>query len=254
MSYATVAAENAPPISKQPQPDPGLLQTQKPNAPTVLDDSGPKVNVVHPSYKEHPMTTASANYPNYEEDKERFRKKAKKDIHQAEETGLQLWENLKERLLRPGVAGGLMGVVNVGLLGTLGYRLYNEPYLRSDKQFLGWSAAGTLVVLGAEGFLAEAYRNTDQGRAEERKAREEGAALYKHAKEVVLRPQVFRGLMGAMNLGIIGCVSYIAYDNWDRPHWDRMTVSAIAVGLLSLVAGEGIVAEQYRAKEYPKRK
>lgn len=42
-----------------------------------------------------------------------------------------------------------------------------------------------------------------------------------------------------VNLGIIGGVSYVAYDNWDQPHWDGRTVSAVTVGLLSLVAGEG---------------
>lgn len=88
-------------------------------------------------------------------------------------------------------------IVNVGILGTLGYKLYTEPYLCSDRRFLGWSAAGTLVVFGAEGFVAEAYRNTRQGIEEERRAREEGAAVYRRVKEIVLRPRVFGGLMGA---------------------------------------------------------
>ena len=43
----------------------------------------------------------------------------------------------------------------------------------------------------------------------------------------------------SVNLGILGAVSYVAYDNWDEPHWDGMIVSAVTVGLLSLVAGEG---------------
>lgn len=46
-----------------------------------------------------------------------------------------------------------------------------------------------------------------------------------------------------VNLGIIGGVSYVAYDNWDQPHWDRKTVSAVTIGLLSLVTGEGYVLE-----------
>ncbi|KAF8587986.1 hypothetical protein K439DRAFT_1630178 [Ramaria rubella] len=190
----------------------------------------------------------------YERDEHEHRKKAKEDFDRAEEEGLQLWERLKDQLIRPGVAGGLLGVVNVGLLSTLSYQLYTQPHLRSDGRFLGGSAAGALVILGAEGFLAEAYRNTTQGREEERRAREEGAALYKHTKEIVLRPQVFGGLLGVVNLGIIGGVSYIAYDNWDLPQWDRRTVSAVTVGLLSLVAGESLLAEQYREKEYPKRR
>ena len=73
-----------------------------------------------------------------------------------------------------------------------------------------------------------------------------------------------------MNLGIIGGVSYVAYENWDT-QWDKWTVSAVTIGLLSLWAGEGYViltdrispfvddpcsflGEQYREKEYPKRR
>ena len=86
--------------------------------------------------------------------------------------------------------------MNVGLLGTLGYQLYTQPRLRSDVTVLGGSATGALIILVAEGFLAEAYRNTAQGKEDEQRAREEGAALYKHAKEIVLRPKVFGGLLG----------------------------------------------------------
>ncbi|KIJ49402.1 hypothetical protein M422DRAFT_27764 [Sphaerobolus stellatus SS14] len=255
MSYASVAATNAPPLSAQPHPDQGLLNTEPEHAPSVLNDTGPKVNVVESTFKEHPATTTSVNRPPSDEvrERERFKSKAKKDIYRAEEEGAAFWEYIKERLLRPGVAGGLLGVVNVGLLGTFGYNLYTEPHLRSDRRFLGWSTLGALAFLGAEGFLAEAYRNTDAGREEERKARKEGAVLYKHTKEVVLRPKVFGGLLGVLNVGIIGAVSYIAYDNWNRP-WDRRTVSAITVGLLSLFTGEGYVAEKYRQEEYPKRR
>lgn len=44
-----------------------------------------------------------------------------------------------------------------------------------------------------------------------------------------------------MNLGVIGCLSYAAYDNWDRPYWDRKTVSGIVICLLTLIGGEGYV-------------
>jgi hypothetical protein len=139
--------------------------------------------------------------------------RARKDIERVEQRSSQLWERLKEQLIRPGVAGGLLGVgtysqpsmqyatevtpsVNVGLLGTLSYQLYTQPHLRTDSKVLGSSAVGALIILGAEGFLADAYRNTEQGREEERRAREEGAALYKHTKEIILRPKVFGGLLG----------------------------------------------------------
>lgn len=172
------------------------------------------------------QTTTSVNRPPLDseddsqeegETRERFRK----DIDRVEQRSSQLWERLQEQLLRPGVAGGLLGVgtlatfyatfvidilhpVNVGLLGSLSYQLYTQPHLRTDSKVLGCSAAGALVILGAEGFLADAYRNTEQGRAEERRARKEGAALYKHTKEIILRPNVFGGILGiGMSCGAI---------------------------------------------------
>lgn len=74
--------------------------------------------------------------------------------------------------------------------------MYTQPHLRTDSKILGSSAAGALIILGVEGALAEAYRNTPQGKDEERRAREEGAALYKHTKEIILRPKVFGGFLG----------------------------------------------------------
>ncbi|KAF8493610.1 hypothetical protein JB92DRAFT_3084920 [Gautieria morchelliformis] len=266
MSYASVTSHNAPPPSMQVNTTKSKLSRTKPALPCshnqtqVIDDTGNKVNVVEHGFKEHPATTTSVNRPSpdseddSQEDSESHKKAARKNISRVEQRSSQLWERFKEQLIRPGVAGGLIGVVNVGLLGTLSYQLYTQPHLRTDSRVLGGSAAGALIILGAEGALAESYRNTAQGREEERRAREEGAALYKHAREVILRPRVFGGLLGIINLGIIGGVSYVAYDNWDEPQWDRRTVCAAAVGLLALVVGEGIVAEQYKEKEYPKRR
>jgi hypothetical protein len=129
--------------------------------------------------------------------------------------------------------------VNVGLLGTLGYKLYTEPGLRTDQRFLATATAGTLALFGAEGYYAEAYRQTDAGRREEAKAREEGAALIKRAKTIILRPGVLGGIVGVVNVGILGGIGYWSYLNWDRPSWDNRTVTIATVGLLTLFAGEG---------------
>ena len=46
-------------------------------------------------------------------------------------------------------------------------------------------------------YVAEAYLETDDGRAEAERAKKEGSKLYLQAKEVVLRPGVAGGLAGA---------------------------------------------------------
>jgi hypothetical protein len=56
--------------------------------------------------------------------------------------------------------------------------------------------AGAAALLALEGYGAAQYRDTPQGREEERRAREEGALVYRQAREVVLRPGVLGGLVG----------------------------------------------------------
>lgn len=131
--------------------------------------------------------------------------------------------------------------VNVGLLSWAGYALYTDPLLRRDTRFLGTTAAAALVILGAEGYAAEQYAQTPRGRDERRRAKKEGAAIYRQTKEIVLRPGVLGGIVGFVNLGVLGTVGYYSYINWDRPTWDRRIVTAVSAGLLALWGGEGYV-------------
>ncbi|KAI0074153.1 hypothetical protein K474DRAFT_1665732 [Panus rudis PR-1116 ss-1] len=255
MSYADVAAHNAPPKAQQPHPDPALFTTEPPSASNIIDDAA-KLNVVAPDAAEHPVTVTSANRPVVQEPetpssrKQTAKDKARRYAHEAEEEGWYLWNTAKHYLFRPAIAGGLLGLVNVGLISGAGYAFYTQPHLRRDKRLISSTVAGALALFGAEGYLAEKYRETPAGQEEERKAREEGAALYRVAKEHILRPGVLGGLVGVLNAGILGTLGYFAYLNWNAPRWDRRTVSAITVSLLALWTGEGYVAEQYRKKNH----
>ncbi|KAK1229174.1 hypothetical protein PQX77_007746 [Marasmius sp. AFHP31] len=245
MSYAAVASSNLPP--NQPQPDPALLNTERPQSDNVADDTS-KVNVVHPSFKENPATVTSETRPppDSERERERVKAKARKHIRDAEEEGMYLWQITKRYLLRPGVAGGLMGIVNLGLLAGASRAFYTQPHLRRDAKVLSGTIAGALALLSLEGYAAEQYRQTPQGQEEERRAREEGAVIYRHLHEQILRPGVLGGLVGIVNAAILGTVGYFSYINWDKPTWDRRVVSAVSVGLLTLWGGEGALAERYR--------
>ncbi|KIO25323.1 hypothetical protein M407DRAFT_92676 [Tulasnella calospora MUT 4182] len=287
MSYADIAKHNA--SGPQAHPDTGLLNLER-DGDTSLPDVEKKVTVVPQSYKDHPETETSAlnhslpsepasqphqssnhqssnhqssnhqpsnahgHSPFSQSERDRRSKDIKKKLEETEEEGLELWAEVKERMLRPGTLGGLIGIVNVGLIGAFGYELYSKPHVRSDTRLLATAGVSGLVLLGAEGYLAEAYRKTAAGQEEERRAREEGAALYRRTKDIVLRPGVLGGIVGVVNVGILGGVGYISYVHWDTPNWDRRTVSAVTVGLITLFTGEGYLAEQYKEKEYPKRR
>ncbi|RSH85310.1 hypothetical protein EHS25_005117 [Saitozyma podzolica] len=180
-----------------------------------------------------------------------YAKKAEKEFEEVESRLAPYWEKTKDVVLRPGTLGGLMGVVNVGLLGTIGYFAYTRKDQPWDRRIVGGAVAGTLALFGAEGYVAESYLQTPEGREEAERAKQEGSKLYLQAKEVILRPQVAGGLVGAFNLAIIGAVGYVSYRHWNQP-WDRRIVSSVAVGLLGLSGLEGWAGKVYKDKELPK--
>ena len=120
MSYASVTSHNT--FSEQPLPDPALLNTSKPTASGVADDTA-KVGVVAPDFKQNPATTTSTHRPpryGYEEEesdpsplhrtKKDNKAKVKKVARDAEKEVVHWSAVAKELVLRPPVAGGLIGV------------------------------------------------------------------------------------------------------------------------------------------------
>eukprot|EP00918_Siedleckia_nematoides_P073084 GHVU01159545.1.p1 GENE.GHVU01159545.1~~GHVU01159545.1.p1 ORF type:complete len:221 (+),score=33.42 GHVU01159545.1:174-836(+) len=182
------------------------------------------------------------------------KRQANKKLQEAEAEGAYLWERTKYYLFRPGVAGGLVGLINIGILAGGARAFYLNPSYRSDRTIIASTVAGSLALLSAEGYAAEKYAETPRGRDEARRAKEEGTLIYRHAREIVLRPGVLGGLVGLVNAGILGTVGYYSYINWDRPSWDKRVVSGVSIGLLALWTGEGFLAEQYHEGKRPHRK
>ncbi|KAH9911462.1 uncharacterized protein B0H18DRAFT_975722 [Fomitopsis serialis] len=255
MSYASVAAHNAPPPSEQPHPDQALFSTEPPSADNIADDAI-KVNVVAPDFRSNPETTTSISGPPPvasgapKSGHHGAKGKGKRYLHEAEEEGSYLYVRARQYIFQPGVAGGLLGLVNVGLISFAGYSFYTKPSLRRDTRAIGSAAAATLLLLTGEGYAAGKYRETPRGQEEEAKAKKEGAALYRYAREHILRPGVLGGLVGVVNAGVLGAIGYYAYTEWDRPRWDKRLVSAVSVGLLTLWSGEGYLAERYRETKH----
>jgi hypothetical protein len=50
---------------------------------------------------------------------------------------------------------------------------------------------------------------------------------------------VANNLATIVNTVILGTVGYYSYTNWDKPSWDRGTISIVSIGLLTLWGGEG---------------
>jgi len=236
MSYASVTSNNVP--SDQPLPNPALFNTTKPTASGVADDIA-KVGVVSSNFKQNPATTTSTYQPpRYEEESDssphhRTKKdnkakadnkvKAKKLARDAEKEAIHWSAVVKELLFRPPVAGGLIGVVNLGLIGYTGYKFYNEPHLRHDHMFVTSTIAGTAVILGLEGYGAQTLAPV----------REEEDVLIQYVHQ---NPKTTRTLFAILNVGILGATGYLTYSKWNR--WDPRTFATLAAGLASFGLGE----------------
>ena len=110
MSYASVAARNAPSPDNQPRPDPALLTTEAPTGSSIIDSTS-KLNVVAPDFKEHPHTDVEQ----IPADDERFPVASgkKPNKKRKREEAASLWEQVSDTLMRPKVAGGLVGIGRV---------------------------------------------------------------------------------------------------------------------------------------------
>lgn len=119
MSYASVAAFNAPPPSEQPKPDPALLNTSLPTGTHVVaDNDTAKVNTVLPDFKNahdtrpyeadrepdpedsFPSTESSFSRPSNEN----------KRLQEVDAEGLYIWQTAQHYLTRPGVGYGILGL------------------------------------------------------------------------------------------------------------------------------------------------
>ncbi|KAF8813596.1 hypothetical protein BYT27DRAFT_7180348 [Phlegmacium glaucopus] len=159
MSYASVAANNIPPPSEQPHPDTALLNTSPTTQPLIINKA---------TIDEVPMS-------NDDSDK---RKGSSKRMREVEAEGLYLWQVAKHYLTRPAVAGGLFGIINIGLLVLAGRKFYRYPHLRRDATAISASFSACIVLVATEGYVATKYRQMIQ-----EKERKGGIAIFRQFNE-----------------------------------------------------------------------
>ncbi|PBK91354.1 hypothetical protein ARMGADRAFT_1105746 [Armillaria gallica] len=239
-SYASAAKRAVDDNHPDPFPDTGLLNTTPSSANPVVDDTA-KVNLVPSDFKSNPITATSANARPPDSDLSSNKKRSNRHLREVKQEGYYLWDVAKDYLLRPGVAGGIIGIVNVGILAGAARSFYTQPHLRRDTKAISAAVAASIALLSVEGFAVEKYSKAPKGQEEARRAKEEGSLIYRHLREQILRPGVLGGLLGIVNAGILSTVGYFSYINWDKPTWDRRVVSAVSVGILALWSGEGLV-------------
>ena len=78
----------------------------------------------------------------------------------------------------------------------MGHVFYTQPHFRHNTKVIASTVAGALALLGAESFAANQCTRIPAGQGGTGRAKEHGAALYKHTREIVLRPGILGGLVG----------------------------------------------------------
>lgn len=103
--------------------------------------------------------------------------------------------------------------MNIGLIGSVGRIFYLRPHLRRDAIAISSALASTIALISIEGFAAEKYLQTSRGQEEERRVKEEGALIFRHTHEQIMRPGVLGGVVGIseyrMRLCYFTCVNAI---------------------------------------------
>ncbi|GAA5966267.1 hypothetical protein JCM21900_002135 [Sporobolomyces salmonicolor] len=233
MSYASVAAHNAPPEDQQPHPDASLLERANPPAPSGEDYEGDKVHVVDQDEAEklrHAIAHAEALESHVDDDFARAR--AHQQAREAEERQAQLKARAQAELKE---TTDEVAAVADGAKAT-GKQLERE--------------AGKLYAEGKE----EAKEKWAEGKQEakelagkvEHEAKKDAKKLQKKAAEVEKEgralakqyPYAASGLVGVVNLALVAVPAYFAYAHWNEPRWDRRIVSAVGVGLASIFGAE----------------
>ncbi|KAF8919976.1 hypothetical protein CPB85DRAFT_1248751 [Mucidula mucida] len=81
------------------------------------------------------------------------------ELSRAKEEGTLLYRHLSEQVLRPGVLGGLLGLLNAGIIGAVGYFSYtNWDKPTWDRRLISAISVGLITLWGGEGVIAERYR------------------------------------------------------------------------------------------------
>lgn len=82
-------------------------------------------------------------------------------MRRAEEEGHYLYNKTKKVVLRPKVAGGLLGVANLAVLSAVGYGAYIHWDTHFDRKNISYLTIGLITWFSAQGWAVEKYVQED---------------------------------------------------------------------------------------------
>ncbi|KAJ9475712.1 hypothetical protein PHBOTO_005772 [Pseudozyma hubeiensis] len=262
MSYASIAAENAPPKSQQPKPDPGYLegQTASDDVNTAAPDvNSGKVNVVPSDTDlEHLKTESQEAYDEavakareqrkqLEADAKKASDSAQKTANDAQKAGKDAAEDAKkagkdaadkaEKFGKDASAEADKFAKNARAEAEKASQKAGEYYEKGRKELS--KDAEVLRKKGEEG--AKAFK---------KKAGEAEKELESFWQSFSSDPKQWGPTLAAVNVALLGGLGIYAYTHKEQvQRTDRRLISAITVGVLGLIGGQGYWANETAKKQ-----
>ncbi|KAK4703697.1 hypothetical protein P7C70_g2522, partial [Phenoliferia sp. Uapishka_3] len=218
---ASVAASNAPPVSAQPHPDTSLLQTSSASS-TDGDESG------HSTINLIDSQSAASLRSSIDPDSTQEHEPTSSDFKAARSA-----------------TAAQVGAFPPSTKPEVGISTEESERIQKAE---GWAREkGTEAE---EAVRKEVDEVKEVGKKAGKEAAKKARELEKEGREFAKKyPAAASGIVGVANFAVLAAVGAIAYSNWDKPRWDRRTVSAITVGLLGLFGAEGYLGYYEYEKE-----
>ncbi|KAA1075115.1 hypothetical protein PGT21_029313 [Puccinia graminis f. sp. tritici] len=143
MSYASVLAENAPPVEEQPKPDPNLLEGQGDHHPTEHE------NEKQPGDNDGDEHHSNDDRPSSGKKEDQIKQKAKRAAKEG-----------KKPMSDPQNQVGAISLVNVITLSAtalFALKYWNKPHW--DKRVVSGVIVGVSAILGGQGYLVNLFSN-----------------------------------------------------------------------------------------------
>ncbi|CAO1619549.1 unnamed protein product [Parajaminaea phylloscopi] len=129
----------------------------------------------------------------------------------------------------------------------------------SESQYEHFKAETAEAAEKAKRFANEESKklSRDAKRAEKslaKKTKEVSAQVQEGWRHLSSDPKAWGTLLGAVNLALLGGLGYFVYNERKNAQtWDRRVVSAVSVGVLGLLGGQGYFAAETARKQQGKK-
>lgn len=272
-SYADIAAENAPPKSQQPKPDPGYLEGH--NSTDDVSHAAPdvnsgKVNVVpsdsdlehlktqsHEAYDEA-VAKAREQRKQLESDAKKASDSAAKTANDAKKAGKDVADDAKKAGKDAAADAKKAGKEVADEAEKVGkdVRAQAEKFgknARAEAEKAG-KKAGEYYEKGKKEFSkdAEVLRKKGEEGANKlkKKAGEAEKELESFWNSFSSDPKQWGPALAAVNVALLGGLGIYAYTHKEQvQRTDRRLISAVTVGILGLIGGQGYWANETAKKQ-----